>query len=113
VNALPAGGLIRALEERREFFRSMGATATDSGVEMPYTEALSKKAETIFARALAGRATAKDARRFTGHMMIETARMSVEDGMVMQLHAGCYRNHNPAGVRQVRGRQGPRYPRVD
>jgi glucuronate isomerase len=89
-------GLIRALEERRAFFKSMGATATDSGVETPYTEALSsKKAEAIFARALAGKATAKDAQRFTGHMMIEMARMSVEDGLVMQLHAGCYRNHNP------------------
>jgi glucuronate isomerase len=89
--------LIMALEERRAFFRSMGATATDSGVETPYTEALSSaEAEAIFARALDGRATADDARRFTGHMMIEMARMSVEDGMVMQLHAGCYRNHNPA-----------------
>ena len=90
-------GLIRALEERRAFFRSMGATATDSGVETPYTEALSSvEAEAIFGRALAGQVTAQDARRFTGHMMIEMARMSVEDGMVMQLHAGCYRNHNPA-----------------
>ena len=92
-----AKALITALEERRAFFKSMGATATDSGVETPYTEALSsKKAEAIFARALAGEVTAKDARRFTGHMLIEMARMSVEDGMVMQLHAGCYRNHNPA-----------------
>jgi glucuronate isomerase len=91
-----AKALVAALEERRVFFKSMGATATDSGVETPYTEALSPaKAEKIFARALAGKATARDARRFTGHMMIEMARMSVEDGMVMQLHAGCYRNHNP------------------
>jgi glucuronate isomerase len=91
-----AKGLITALEERRAFFKSMGATSTDSGVETPYTEALSsKKAEAIFARALAGKATAKDAKRFTGHMMIEMARMSVEDGLVMQFHAGCYRNHNP------------------
>jgi glucuronate isomerase len=89
--------LITALEERRVFFKEMGATATDSGVETPYTEALSStEAEAIFARALAGKATAEDARRFTGHMMIEMARMSVEDGMVMQLHAGCCRNHNPS-----------------
>ncbi len=87
--------LIRAVEERRAFFRSMGATATDSGVETPFTEALSSaEAEAIFSRALAGRVTADDARRFTGHMMIEMARMSIEDGMVMQMHAGCYRNHN-------------------
>lgn len=88
--------LITALEERRAFFKSMGCTSTDSGVETPYTEALSSaEAEAIFARALAGQATAEDARRFTGYMMIEMARMSVEDGLVMQFHTGCYRNHNP------------------
>ncbi|MGQ9768524.1 MAG: glucuronate isomerase [Anaerolineae bacterium] len=92
-----AAGLIRALEERRAYFKRMGATATDSAVETPYTEALSEaEAEAIFARALAGQATLEDARRFTGHMMIEMARMSVEDGLVMQMHVGCYRNHNPA-----------------
>jgi glucuronate isomerase len=37
-----------------------------------------------------------DAHRFTGHMLIEMARMSVEDGLVMQLHVGSYRDHNPA-----------------
>lgn len=91
-----AKAFIAALEERRAYFKQMGATSTDSGVETPYTELLSDaEAEAIFARALAGEATAEDARRFTGHMMIEMARMSVEDGLVMQLHAGCYRNHNP------------------
>jgi glucuronate isomerase len=91
-----ARALVTALEERRAFFKSMGATSTDSGVETPYTEALSSAdAEAIFARALSGQATAEDARRFTGYMMIEMARMSVEDGLVMQFHSGCYRNHNP------------------
>jgi glucuronate isomerase len=91
-----ARALITVLEERRAFFKSMGATSTDSGVETPYTEALSTdEAEAIFARALAGQASAEDARRFTGYMMIEMARMSVEDGLVMQFHSGCYRNHNP------------------
>ena len=88
--------LITALEERRAFFKRMGATSTDSAVETPYTEALSSaEAEAIFARALAGQATVEDARRFTGHMMIEMARMSCEDGLVMQFHSGCCRNHNP------------------
>lgn len=91
-----ARALIAALEERRAFFKAMGATSTDSGVETPYTEAMSSAdAEAIFARALAGAATAEDARRFTGYMAFEMARMSAEDGLVMQFHAGCYRNHNP------------------
>jgi glucuronate isomerase len=89
--------LIAALEERRAFFRSMGAVATDHGVETAYTESLGEaEADAIFARALRGRATPDDARRFCGHMLIELARMSAEDGLVMQLHVGSLRNHNPA-----------------
>lgn len=108
-----AKALIAALEERRAFFKQMGATSTDSGVETPYTEVLSDaEAEAIFARALAGKATAEDARRFTGHMMIEMARMSVEDGLVMQFHAGCYRNHNPLVFEQFGADKGHDIPVV-
>jgi glucuronate isomerase len=75
----------------------MGAQATDHGVESAYTARLeSAEAEAIFARALGGKASAEDAFRFTGHMLIEMARMSVEDGLVMQLHVGALRNHNRA-----------------
>ena len=89
--------LIQALEQRRAFFKSMGATATDHAALTAYTEVLSQAdAEAIFARALKGEASAKDAARFTGHMLIEMARMSSEDGLVMQLHVGSWRNHNPA-----------------
>ncbi|MFQ3647157.1 MAG: glucuronate isomerase [Anaerolinea sp.] len=88
--------LIQALEERRAYFRSMGATATDHAALTPYTEHLSDNvAEVIFQRARRGQATAREAARFTGHLLIEMARMSVEDGLVMQLHVGSYRNHNP------------------
>jgi len=87
---------IQALEGRRAFFKSMGATATDHAALTAYTEALSAtEAEAIFGRALKGEATAKDAARFTGHMLVEMARMSSEDGLVMQLHIGSWRNHNP------------------
>jgi glucuronate isomerase len=48
----------------------------------------------LFDRALAGRATPADAHAFTGHMLMEMARMSAEDGLVMQLHPGSDRNHN-------------------
>jgi glucuronate isomerase len=87
--------LIQALEERRAFFKSMGATATDHAALTPYTEELSAdEAETVFQRALAGEADDDDAMRFTGHLLMENARMSIEDGLVMQFHPGSYRNHN-------------------
>ncbi|NOK57987.1 MAG: glucuronate isomerase [Chloroflexi bacterium AL-W] len=87
--------LVQVLEERRAFFKKMGATATDHAAVTPYTARLSDaEAEAIFARALNGQADATDATRFTGHMLIEMARMSVDDGLVMQLHVGSWRNHN-------------------
>jgi glucuronate isomerase len=86
---------IAALENRRAFFKRMGATSTDHAATTAYTGELSpRQAETIFRRALAGKATAEDSRLFTGHMLMEMARMSIEDGLVMQLHVGSFRNHN-------------------
>jgi glucuronate isomerase len=88
---------IEALENRRAFFKSLGASATDHAVVTPWTERLPDAAvAAIFDRALAGRATADDERAFTAHMLMEMARMSAEDGLVMQLHAGSERNHNHA-----------------
>jgi glucuronate isomerase len=88
---------VRALEERRAFFKRMGATATDHAAQSAYTAELSPpEAEAMFARALRGQATPEDAHRFTAHMMIESARMSIEDGLVMQFHVGSIRNHNQA-----------------
>ncbi len=87
--------LVQALENRRAFFKSMGATATDHAAVTAYTNALSdQEAETIFQRALKGDATAADATQFTGHMLMQMARMSIDDGLVMQLHVGSHRGHN-------------------
>ncbi|HEV2148371.1 MAG TPA: glucuronate isomerase [Longimicrobiaceae bacterium] len=88
-------GFVRALEERRAFFRSMGATATDHAVLEPWTERLpDEEADRLFRRALDGEADAADQRRFEAHMLMEMARMSTGDGLVMQLHPGALRDHN-------------------
>lgn len=86
---------VQALEQRRNFFKSMGAKATDHAVLTAHTDVLTaQEAEAIFQRALGGSATDHDAQRFTGHMLVEMARMSAEDGLVMQIHVGSQRNHN-------------------
>ncbi len=88
---------VAALESRRAFFKQMGATATDHAVVVPYTERLTDaEAASIFERALRGQLQPGDADRFTAHMLMEMARMSVDDGLVMQLHPGSFRNHNRA-----------------
>ena len=89
--------LVDALEQRRAYFKSRGATATDQAALTPYTiEMTEQEAEAILQRALTGAPNENDAVRFTGYMLMESARMSVDDGLVMQLHVGSYRNHNRA-----------------
>jgi glucuronate isomerase len=95
VDVLDFQSYLRALEQRRDFFRSMGATATDHGVLVPETVDLKPaEAEALFQRALHGQATGEDAARFSAGMLMEMARMSVDDGLVMQIHPGSLRDHN-------------------
>lgn len=86
---------ITALENRRTYFKQMGATATDHSATSPFIEELTpNEVNALFQRALQGVASNEDSIRFTGHMLMEMARMSIEDGLVMQLHPGSFRNHN-------------------
>jgi Glucuronate isomerase len=102
---------IAALEQRRRFFKTLGATATDHSTQSAYTERLSAQmADEIFQRALKGTASEEDAHRFSGHMLIELARMSVEDGLVMQLHIGSFRNHNQALLQRFGANMGADIP---
>jgi glucuronate isomerase len=88
-------GFLRAIENRRAFFRAHGATATDHGHPTARTADLSPaEAETLFLRVIGGKADTMERELFRGQMLTEMARMSVEDGMVMQIHPGCWRNHN-------------------
>ncbi|WP_460786149.1 glucuronate isomerase [Microbacterium tumbae] len=90
-----AAGLIGALEDRRSFFRSLGGTATDTGVVDAWATRLSADAlERIHRAGLAGTATAEDAAAYRRHMLWEMARMASEDGLVMQLHPGVLRGHH-------------------
>jgi glucuronate isomerase len=95
VDVVDYASYIRALEQRRTVFKSLGALAADHGVLTPATARLGDhEVAAIFTRALRGAASAGDAARFTAHMLMEFARMSCEDGLVMQLHAGSLRNHH-------------------
>ncbi len=87
--------LVRALQQRRAYFRELGATATDHGVLEPSTERLAPdEAERVFQQARTGAATPADQRPFEAHLLMEMARLSIADGLVMQIHPGALRNHN-------------------
>ncbi|WP_217275178.1 glucuronate isomerase [Microbacterium hominis] len=88
-------GYLRALEARRAHFIAHGAVSADHGVLEPFTTDLDPAvAQSLFADAVAGRATAEQARLFRGHMLFQMARMSVADGLVMTVHPGVRRNHH-------------------
>ena len=88
-------GYLRALAARRQFFASLGATATDHGHPSAATFDLpSSQCEALFRKAMAGDCSPEEAERFRGQMLTEMARMSIDDGLVMQLHPGSCRNHN-------------------
>ncbi|HEX5048359.1 MAG TPA: glucuronate isomerase [Gammaproteobacteria bacterium] len=88
-------GYLDALRERRAFFAAHGAAATDHGHPTAATADLdSQAAGELFARVLNGRPSAADAELFRAQMLIEMAKMSLDDGLVLQIHPGSFRNHN-------------------
>ncbi|RAX46298.1 glucuronate isomerase [Arthrobacter sp. AQ5-06] len=90
-------GYITALENRRRYFVDHGAVSADHGVRTPATLKLdAADAAGLFERARSGQATAQDREDFEAHMMYQMARMSVEDGLVMTIHPGSFRNHHTA-----------------
>jgi glucuronate isomerase len=89
-------GYLRALEQRRQFFRELGATSADHSHRDVRTDPLSfAEATRIFKAARLGDVSAAEATAFRRHMLLEMARMSADDGLVMTLHPAIYRNHHP------------------
>ncbi|MDP9035764.1 MAG: glucuronate isomerase [Myxococcota bacterium] len=89
-------GYLRALVNRRRYFASFGATSTDHGHLTPATfDHSPSECEALFRKALGGTMTPVEAELFRGQMLTEMAKMSIDDGLVMQIHPGSLRNHNP------------------
>lgn len=88
-------GYLNALRQRRAFFKSLGATSADHGHPTAATANLGRsEASRLYQRVLEGTFTAEDAELFRANMLTEMASMSVDDGLVMQIHPGSFRNHN-------------------
>ena len=88
-------GYLDAHRARRAFFKNHGATSSDHGHATARTEDLAQAdAAALFGKALRGQCSADEADAFRGHMLTEMARMSLEDGLVLQIHPGARRNHS-------------------
>ncbi|HTB97866.1 MAG TPA: glucuronate isomerase [Terracidiphilus sp.] len=96
-------GYLRALRIARARFKKLGCTATDHGHPTAQTANLAEsESSRLYERVLAGEADALQQELFRAQMLTEMARMSIEDGLVMQIHPGSARNHN----RQIYERYG-------
>ena len=88
-------GYLDAHRARRAYFKEFGATSSDHGHATARTEDLPQSdAAALFAKALKGECTPEEADAFRGQMLTEMARMSLEDGLVLQIHPGSRRNHS-------------------
>ncbi|KFE36488.1 glucuronate isomerase [Thioclava atlantica] len=84
-----------AHRDRRAYFASFGATSTDHGHATAATLNLDRAAtEALYDKVLSGRADAAEREAFRAQMLTEMAKLSVEDGLVMQIHPGAARNHS-------------------
>lgn len=88
-------GYLSALKQRRAYFQSLGCVATDHGHPTAATADLEPMvAENLFTRIISGQADIAERELFRAQMLTEMARMSLDDGLVMQIHPGSFRNHN-------------------
>jgi glucuronate isomerase len=90
-------GYLDAHRKRRAFFKEFGATSSDHGHPTAETANLSDaESKSLFDRVRTGNADAPAKRLFRAQMLTEMAKMSLEDGLVLQIHPGSWRNHSPA-----------------
>lgn len=102
---------VQAIESRRAWFIENGATATDLAVvEATSAEVPAAEMEQLFQKGLSGKISASESKRFVAGMLMELARMSSEDGLVMQLHVGSSRNHDRALFEQYGPDLGADFP---
>ncbi len=96
-DCLSWSGYLAAHRQRRVFFAAMGATSTDHGHPTPATADLAiAEAEALYAKVSRGEFAPAEAELFRAQMLTEMAAMSIDDGLVMQIHPGSFRNHNAA-----------------
>jgi glucuronate isomerase len=87
---------LRALAKMRLRFKQLGCTATDHGHPSAQTADLDAAgAAKLYERVIGGKADSAGRELFRAQMLTEMARMSLEDGLVMQIHPGSSRDHNP------------------
>jgi glucuronate isomerase len=85
-----------ALQNRHDFFASMGCSVSDHGLEEIYVEDFTgQEIETIFTKVYSGKdLNVLEQRKFKSCMLLHFAEWDWEKGWVQQYHLGALRNNN-------------------
>jgi glucuronate isomerase len=88
--------LLEAIEQRHEYFHSVGCRLSDHGVAyVPDAEATCEELESIFKRAMAGEEIGlTDREKFEAWFLYEVGKMNHKRGWAQQFHVGVFRNSN-------------------
>jgi glucuronate isomerase len=88
-------GYLSALRQRRQEFKALGCTATDHGHPTAATANLDPdSAARLFQTISSGGGNANERELFRSQMLTEMAAMSLDDGLILQIHPGSFRDHN-------------------
>ncbi|WP_353722387.1 glucuronate isomerase [Dyadobacter sp. 676] len=94
--------LLAALQNRHDFFASMGGRLSDHGLEHIYAEFDEVAAREAFAVALRGeKPSASQALAFKSVLLYEMAKMDHAKGWTQQFHLGALRNNNERMLREL------------
>ncbi len=103
-------GYLNALRKARLRFKALGCTSTDHGHLTAQTADLpAAEAAELFNKVFTGKADAQQKVLFQAQMLTEMAQMSLEDGLVMQIHPGSRAQPQPQGLFEVWTRCGLRH----
>jgi glucuronate isomerase len=103
INIISYTDFLAALQQRHDFFDTLGCRASDHGLEEPYAEDYTiADLRRIFAKAMQGQTPdAAEAKKFKSGLMHEFAVMNAEKGWVFQLHIGAMRSNNTRAFRDL------------
>jgi glucuronate isomerase len=104
-------GYLSALRQRRQEFKVLGCTATDHGHPTAATADLEPdSASRLYQKIASGTGAPAERELFRAQMLTEMAAMSLDDGLVMQIHPGSFRNHNARVFQRFGGDVGADMP---
>jgi len=88
--------LLMAVEQRHEYYHSVGCRLSDHGVAyVPDAQADDSELESIFQKAMRGKPVGlEDREKFEARFLYEVGKMNHARGWVQQFHVGAFRNNN-------------------